>query len=496
MTNSRLLSALLVLSAFLASADILVIEILAGRILAPYVGMSVYTWTAIISTILAGLTAGNWIGGYLSTGEARTDCRRLGWIFILAAISTIAILLTARPLAAFVLQSTDHAVLAVTLLSAGIFFLPALFGGMAGPVVARAVLVLNPEREGRILGFVYAAGSAGAILGSVLSGFVLIPWFGSAQSTLIAAALLVLLGALWLFLSARRITGIAALLLLGTATAVTGQSWRDSCDRESALFCIRVVPLDAPTVEQASVRGLVLDHLVHGVNVEGQPGALASPYVAQMHRAVLHLHPKPVRAFFVGGGAYTLPRAWAGALDVTVAEIDPVVTEVAADRLWLDPSAMTILHEDARVALARQPEGAFDVIVGDAFKDVAAPFHLVTAEFNALVRSRLAPGGLYLLNLVDRVPDVRALKAVAATLRTAFPTVLVWKEGTAGTDVTARHTFVLAATDRTITAEDARQAALRGWQAYDSGSGDGVTVLTDAHAPLEHLLGLVSDSLN
>ena len=96
---------------FATSALGLILEIVAARLIAPYVGMSIYTWTAIISTILAGLTAGNWIGGYLSTGEARTDCRRLGWIFILAAISTIAILLTARPLAAFVLQSTDHAVI-------------------------------------------------------------------------------------------------------------------------------------------------------------------------------------------------------------------------------------------------------------------------------------------------------------------------------------------------------------------------------------------------
>lgn len=51
------------LTIFLSSALLLVLEILAGRLIAPYVGVSLYTWTAIIGVILAGLSLGNWLGG-------------------------------------------------------------------------------------------------------------------------------------------------------------------------------------------------------------------------------------------------------------------------------------------------------------------------------------------------------------------------------------------------------------------------------------------------
>ena len=53
------------LAVFFSSACGLVIEIVAGRLIAPYVGMSLYTWTAIIAVVLAGLSA--------SKGQARKD---------------------------------------------------------------------------------------------------------------------------------------------------------------------------------------------------------------------------------------------------------------------------------------------------------------------------------------------------------------------------------------------------------------------------------------
>ncbi|HWC10730.1 MAG TPA: fused MFS/spermidine synthase, partial [Acidimicrobiales bacterium] len=49
---------------FFTSATVLVLEILAGRLLAPYVGVSLETYTAIIGTVLAGIAAGTWVGGY------------------------------------------------------------------------------------------------------------------------------------------------------------------------------------------------------------------------------------------------------------------------------------------------------------------------------------------------------------------------------------------------------------------------------------------------
>ena len=49
---------------FLSSALLLVLEITAGRLIAPYVGVTIYSWTSIIGVILAGLSLGNWLGGF------------------------------------------------------------------------------------------------------------------------------------------------------------------------------------------------------------------------------------------------------------------------------------------------------------------------------------------------------------------------------------------------------------------------------------------------
>jgi len=487
---------LLVLTAFLSSAAVLVLEILAGRLLAPYVGMSVYTWTAIISTVLAGLTVGNWTGGYLSRGDVTSDLRRLGMVLFGAAFATISILLLVKPLAAAILSTTDNAMTGVILMSLGLFFLPAFLGGVASPIIATAVVTMTPGREGRALGAIYAAGSAGAIAGSAGSGFLLIPYLGSAQSTIAAAGVLGALAALWLALTWQRLGGIAAAAVIAALAFGADKHWQSVCDAESPTFCIRIIGFDGPTVASSSIRGMVLDHLVHGVNMEGDPTAILSPYAAQIDIAARILKPDGGAAFFVGGGAYTLPRSWQDRGPIVVAEIDPAVTKIAQDFFWVDTAEMEVLHQDARLALTHQPDSTFDLVVGDAFKDVAAPFHLVTREFAALVSSKLRPQGIYFLNLVDRMPEPKALHAVLATLSDVFPAVVAWRDDqpSAGPN---RHTFVIAAAHRSDVLFGAERASIEGWAPYPVTAQDLTPrmILTDDHAPLEHLLGLVSDTV-
>src|SRR3546814_7134224 len=98
---------------------------------------------------------------------------------------------------------------------------------------------------------------------------------------------------------------------------------------------------------------------------------------------------RPFSAFFIGGGSYSIPRAWA-ALDpriaVTVAEIDPAVTAVAVSDFWFDPASAHILHDDARRALLSDP-ARYDVVIGDAFTDIAVPAHLRSEEHTSELQS-------------------------------------------------------------------------------------------------------------
>jgi spermidine synthase len=180
---------------------------------------------------------------------------------------------------------------------------------------------------------------------------------------------------------------------------------------------------------------MVLDHLGHGINVRDDPKILLSPYIAFMDRLVSMRLAKPKlrSAFFVGGGAYTLPRAWRARYPgsrLVVAEIDPAVTRAARARMWVAARDVAgVLHMDARVALARAvPDGSMDVVVGDAFRDIAVPTHLVTAEFAALVRRKLRPHGFYMMNVVDGTRQPRLAASLAKTLARAFASVELWME--------------------------------------------------------------------
>ncbi|MGB5832707.1 MAG: fused MFS/spermidine synthase, partial [Thiohalocapsa sp.] len=279
-----------------------------------------------------------------------------------------------------------------------------------------------------------------------------------------------------------------------------------SCDHESAYFCVRVVD-QSDLAPFGEARGLVLDHLLHGINHRDLPQMLIAPYVHGIDElAYAHFgraYDTGLRWFFAGGGAYSQPRALLAlspTSDITVAELDPRVTMTAVKRLFLNPERMRILHQDARLAL-QAADGQFDVVVGDVFHDVAIPYHLVTQEFAELVRERLRPNGLYLMNVVDAFPDPLLIKAIVKTLQTRFDHVDLWMEQVPEAE---RVTFIVTATngERLPKTVVARLGFERAWSrmtedllAYGT-NPDTLPLLTDDYAPVERLIAelLVGDN--
>src|SRR6266550_6678801 len=80
--------------AFLANGCLLVLELVAGRILAPEVGVSLDTWTAVIGVVLAGLVLGNWLGGKIA--DRRPGRSVLSLLYLLSAIASGMILILSR----------------------------------------------------------------------------------------------------------------------------------------------------------------------------------------------------------------------------------------------------------------------------------------------------------------------------------------------------------------------------------------------------------------
>jgi predicted membrane-bound spermidine synthase len=491
----------------LSSAGGLVLEIVAGRLLAPYVGMSLYTWTAIIAVVLAGFSAGHWIGGRLAGPDcdAIVGARRIASALALAAVTSLASLALLRWFSGPLLSAGLPVLVAIVALAALLFLLPSLFVGIVSPIMTKLAVDAVPDDPGRAIGRMYALSAIGAIVGTLAAGYVFISWIGSTGTVLAVTAVYALL-ALAFASFARTARTIAALLLILTG-GFGFAGWRlaalsPPCTVESAYYCIRVEDVSRMFGTPAAV--LVLDHLAHGINDRDNPRRLHSSYLHFLDEYVNQRFTPtaPLRVLVAGGGALTLPRAWlAGreAIDITVAELDPAVTRIAMERLWVgsDPR-LHIIHGDARLTLQTMPHAPrFDVVFSDVFHDISIPSHLVTREYHQEIKARLAPGGIYAANVIEGGAWPRFLYSLVHTLAEDFASVDVWFDA-ADAGGGKRSTYVVVASDSPSSV--GALTAAHGGRSWVRSSLDllapriaegRVPVLTDDYAPVDRLLSHV-----
>jgi MFS family permease len=179
--------------AFLGNGCLLVLELVAGRILAPTVGVSLYTWTAVIGVVLAGISLGSWIGGKIA--DRRPGRSVLSLQFLLSATASALVLVFDSNLDSVAAPFSWPTIWQVVWLSTIVFFLPSVLIGTITPMIIK--LSLNSlEVTGRVVGRIRAAAELGAIAGVFLTGFVLIEAFGTRAIVAAVAITLTLLGIL------------------------------------------------------------------------------------------------------------------------------------------------------------------------------------------------------------------------------------------------------------------------------------------------------------
>ncbi|MEK9754475.1 MAG: fused MFS/spermidine synthase [Rhodospirillaceae bacterium] len=502
---------------FLSSAGGLVIEIVAGRLIAPYVGMSLYTWTAIIAVVLAGLSGGHWIGGRLAGRDVdeRTGAGRLAWALVLACASSLASLVLLRVLSGPLLTSGMGPIPVVVILTTALFLLPSLFVGIVSPILTKLAIDESPDDPGPVLGRMYALGTLGSIAGTLSAGYFFISWIGSIGTVLsfsAVAGVVARSGAVWAKRVADAVAGALVLAMTAGGLGLWGNAVRafaSPCTTESDYFCIRIDDFSATSGRPSAL--MALDHLVHSINDRNDPTLLYSPYLHFVDEfAALRFagrgRGQPFTSFFIGGGGYTLPRAWAEAFSgarITVAELDPKVTRAAAESLWLDTKhpALTIEHRDARALLQEMPaEPRFDVVFGDAFRDIAIPAHLITREFNREIAKRLNPGGFYAVNVIDIGTEPEFLASFVRTLLQDFKSVEIWAEadelaaGLAGRGQRVTYVVISSQTPSALPPKYAsRRSIEREWARWpvaelNARFGPETPVLTDDFAPVDRLM--------
>jgi hypothetical protein len=494
----------------LSSAAVLVLELLAVRLLIPYVGNTIETYTAIIGVVLAGIALGTWLGG--RAADLR-DPRRMLAPLLVAGGALAALIVPIIDVLATGLSGSGP--LTTTTLTVIAVLVPAAVLSAVTPVVIKLQLS-SLEHTGRVVGRLSAVSTVGGIAGTFLTGFVLVAYFPTRATIRVVALLLVLGGVAVAIVLARSgsgramgrlgadgsspLIGIAPLVLAmlagGASLATDGP-----CERESSYFCIAV--LEDPA--RSSGRILRLDTLAHSYVDLDDATRLTFTYTAWYGDALEGTFPdgRPLEALHIGAGGLTMPR-WIRILHPgstqTVLELDPMVLDVAVAELGFVPGAdVTVVTGDARQRVAslaadRSRHGTVDVVIGDAFGGIAVPWHLTTREFVRDLRLLLADDGVYLLNVIDH-GERRFLRAELATLAEQFAHVAVLErgDGAGGNHVVIASAAPLSV--ERIEAANRRRARtdrlLLGTELAQLIAD--ATVLTDDRAPVDQLLTARAD---
>ncbi|MEJ1199375.1 MULTISPECIES: fused MFS/spermidine synthase [unclassified Streptomyces] len=474
---------------FGSSAAVLVVEIVALRLLAPYLGLTLETSTMVIGIALTAIAAGSWLGGRVAD---QVNPRRL--LGPSLGVSGAVVALTPA-----VLRTTAEWAPAMLLLIAALtVLLPGALLSAVTPVVTKLRLTTIAE-TGTVVGRLSGVGTVGAIFGTVLTGFVLISRW-PVSGILIGLGVLLVVGSALVEWRMRGWISTPALILVVVAGGLAGSVAPGACDTETRYHCARVVA----DPDRVGGRTLVLDGLRHSYVDIDDPTFLKFKYVRAIASVVDTAYPggESLTAHHLGGGGLTLPRYLAATRSGThsvVSEIDSGVVRINHDQLGLTPQAgIDVRTEDGRLGLRRLATNSRDLVVGDAFGGVSVPWHLTTVEAMTDVRRVLDEDGLYIANLIDHGALEFARAEVATLAETFEHVVLIGEPGDIGLsrNTTAKGgNIVVLASDRQVdlrATQEALDARRTGWRIA---SGDDLTswiddaqVLTDDYAPVDQLL--------
>ena len=150
------------------------IELLGGRILAPFFGSSVHIWGSIITVFMLSLSLGYLFGGKLSTRSA--SLATYGTIFFIAALALLPITLSSQWLMEAIFINVEDSRYGSLLASMALFFIPTIILGMLSPYSVR-LLVTNSNESGQVAGKLYFVSTLGSALGTITTSFYLVLWF-------------------------------------------------------------------------------------------------------------------------------------------------------------------------------------------------------------------------------------------------------------------------------------------------------------------------------
>ena len=435
------------LTVFLCGASVMMLEILGTRIIGPHYGVSLYVWSALIAVTLISLAAGYYFGGWLA--DVKTKPTILNWLLFIAATIVLAISHISLPIIRF---SRGFGLEAGSLLSSFVLFAPPMF--FLGAIVPFSLKLSsrNIQKLGLSSGRIYALSTLGSVVGTLMVGFLLIPYMGLKQIFLLIAGLLFLLSGIGQALQRCFSGSLLGLLMIVVCflssifayslgqvqeslinEATTSPIAYCSCSIYRAKVCTfhRKAKLifhaqslygELTVMDSGEDRLLLIDGMVHTAIprnrevVQEKGYALAQNYYLEL---LPYYYPAGKKALVVGLGGGLICQILANyQIETKAVEIDPKVVDIAREFFGFKGYAII---SDGRYYV-QNTKNRFDFVILDAYVSDRAPFYLFTREMFTLTSGILTPKGILAINYIG-FPQDRLTKSLYRTLKTVFPFV-------------------------------------------------------------------------
>lgn len=414
---------------FICGAMTMVIELIAARVLSPYVGSSNLIWTSIIGVMLISMSIGYWAGGKIA--DKKQDLKDLSEFILIASITTSLIPILETVIVNELAEIIPQKLIVVAIISAIILFgIPSFMLATVSPI---AVKLKNNQQNkvGTVSGKISSLSTIGSIFGTFLAGFVLIPNIGVNNIILGSSIILFLLSIIIYpnknlkYLAQKIITFLLIISIFVLGRYLFKKEHPDiikDVDSEYSRIWVKKV-----TTSNTNYKTLQVDQGLESY-INEETGEMGAKYLT-FYDLFEYYNKNANKTLIIGGAAYTYPKHYLSKYEdktIDVIEIDEKMTEIAQEEfnLDVDNENLRIFHQDGRSYLNYSDE-KYDTILIDAFKGLNAPFELTTYEAMCKVKERLNDNGIVITNIISALEgkDSKFVKHEYATYKEVFDDV-------------------------------------------------------------------------
>ena len=417
---------------FICGAMTMVLELVAARVLSPYVGSSNLIWTSIIGIMLVSMSLGYWIGGKIA--DKKQDLKDLSQFILIAGIATSVIPILETVLVNGLAQMINQLIIVAIISATFLFGIPSFMLATASPIAVK--LKNNEQKEvGTVSGKISSLSTIGSIIGTFVAGFILIPNIG-VSNIILGSSIILLLLSIMIYPNKNKkhmiymVLILLGIIILNVAGKKLLKKEHPDIIKDLDSEYSRIWVTNITSANGTKFKTLRVDTGLESYMNE-KTGEMGAKYLTY-YDLFEYYNKKANNTLMIGGAAYTYPKHYLKKYEdkkIDVVEIDKKMTQIAQEEFGLDLNNpnLKIYHQDGRSYL-NYSKVKYDTILIDAFKGLNVPFELTTYEAMCKARDMLNEDGLVITNIISSLEGEQAkfIQHEYATYKAVFDDVKVF----------------------------------------------------------------------